>query len=368
MCIANTDLNIQHYTCNIQHTITHIPILVLNWNNASDTLACLTSLQQLVGPSFQVWVLDNGSDADDLSQLKSAFPDDNRFTLLTHPTNLGFTQGVNYLLETLVLPQDYKYVALLNNDTEVEPQWLEALLAEAETTSAGMVASKMINFFDRDHLDNVGHFILNTGEILPLGHDEPSSTYTQPMTNMGACAGAALYRVDMLRDIGIFDTFFNTGYEDAELGLRATLTGYHCRFAPKAIVYHKISRSINKIRDYKYTLKIQIDVFYTAMKCWPRPNLIINMPFFAAKIVLISIMNLIFGRWKFMLVLIHALKNVLFIQNRLIRTQRQHFQSIRKNKLPWWQFQHKLTFFLTFDMQRFYKYIWKREKMVFEKY
>lgn len=342
------------------------PILILNWNNAADTLACLQSLQQQTHTDFRVWVLDNGSHLGDLRTLQNGFPTDDRFQLLSLPNNLGFTRGANYLLREHVLPANYPFVALLNNDTEVEPQWLEQLLAQARQTGADMVASCMVNFFDRTRMDNAGHFLLNTGEILPLGHDEPVDQYLTPREIHGACAGAALYRVEMLRHIGLFDPFFHTGYEDAELGLRALLCGYSCHYAPQAVVYHKISRSINKIRDFQYTLKIQMDVFYATLKLWPTANLWINLPFFLIKLVFITGMNLIFFRWKFMRVLYTAIWRILFREKQQIRSARQQFQPHRQ--LSARAFQQKLVFFLAFDVHRFYKYIWKREKMVFEKY
>jgi len=345
-----------------------IPILILNWNNAADTLACLHSLQRMQGVDYEVYVLDNGSEGEDLNALRAGFPTDNRFELLTSPENLGFTRGVNQLLETMVLPKDYEYVALLNNDTEVDPHWLPSLLAEARKTQAGMVASRMINFFDREHMDNAGHFTLNTGEILPLGHDDPIGEHDQPRTNAGACAGAALYRVELFRQLGLFDTFFRTGYEDAEFGLRALLCGYECWYAPEAIVYHKISRSINKIRDFQYTLKIQVDVFYTVLKCWPTVNLIINAPFYFFKVLVITLMNLVFGRWKFMRVLWTALYQVLVKDRASIAQARQAYFAKADPTIPWYAFQQKLTFFLWFDIRRFYKYVWKREKMVFERF
>jgi GT2 family glycosyltransferase len=231
-----------------------------------------------------------------------------------------------------------------------------------------MVASRMINFFDRQHMDNAGHFVLNTGEILPLGHDDPVTEHDRARTNAGACAGAALYRVELFRQLGLFDTFFRTGYEDAEFGLRALLCGYDCRYAPEAIVYHKISRSINKIRDFQYTLKIQVDVFYTVLKCWPTVNLIINAPFFFFKIGTITIMNLVFGRWKFMRVLWTALYVVLIKDRTTITRSRGTFFAKAKPSFSWYAFQQKLTFFLWFDIRRFYKYVWKREKMVFERF
>lgn len=343
-------------------------ILILNWNNAPDTSDCLKSLQLQTEGDFNVLVLDNGSEPSDLADLQTRFPADERFRLVASSENLGFARGVNYLLQEYVLNSYCEFVALLNNDATVNPQWLEQLLAKARESDAGMVASCMVNFFDRSRMDNAGHIVLNTGEVLPLGQDEPVADLQQSLSNVGACAGAALYRTDMLRRIGLFDPFFFTGYEDAELGVRAVLTGYTTVYAPKAIAYHKISRSINKVRDFNYTLKVQVDAFYTVLKLWPWPNLLLNAPFFILKVGLVSVMNLLFGRWAYMRMLWMGLYRILIKERSIVLRSRRAFYAQTRPGLTWYEFQQKLTFFLSYDLQRFYKYIWKREKAASEKY
>lgn len=347
--------------------MTAIPILLINWNNASDTLDCIRSLQAQTHADFRLLLLDNGSEAADRAQLEKGLPDDSRIQFIKSPDNLGFTRGMNFLLREYILNRpEYDYVVLLNNDTETDPGWLEKLLACARDEDAGLVSSCMVNFFDRRRLDNAGHKMLNTGEILPAGQDEPLPSYNRKRENMGACAGAALYSTDMLRDIGVFDEFFDTGYEDAELGLRAILCGYRSVYTPEAIVYHKISRSINKIRDYRYTLKIQLDIYYTCLKVLPLSVLLINLPFFLFKIGVLAVINLLFFRWKFMRVMWHALYIVTIRKGFFLKTRRQ-FQ--RQHQLiPGRVFLPKMEFFLWFDIRRFNKYILKREKMIFEKY
>ncbi len=331
-------------------------------------MACLDSLGGQTYGAFHCLVLDNGSELADYEQLRAVFPADDRFELLRSEMNLGFTGGCNHLFEERILPNAaLDWVVLLNNDTEVEPDWLEQLLLAARDQQAGLVASKMVHFFDRSVLDNAGHLMLNTGEILPRGAEEPVGTYDQHGLCMGPCGGAALIAVPLLRVLGTFDTFFKTGYEDAEFGLRAFLCGHDTVYAPRAVVYHKISRSINKIRDYQYTLKIQVDVFYTALKLLPWPVLLLNFPFWVFKTIMVTGLNLLFGRWKFLRVYWHALWVVLFEKQEDIRRARSAFFK-RHQVRPWWEVQGRLTFFIWLDIRRFFKYFVRREKMVFEKY
>ena len=77
----------------------------------------------------------------------------------------------------------------------------------------------------------------------------------------------------MLEEIGLFDEFFSTGYEDAELGLRAMLAGYTQIFAPEAVVRHRIGASIDKIRDRRYAVRLQVNINYTYLKLMPGRSL-----------------------------------------------------------------------------------------------
>ena len=221
-----------------------IPIIVLNWNGLEDTLACMASLKEQTYTNYKVYLADNGSQADNVSSIKAHFEGDPQIELHFNDSNLGFTKAHNLLFEQ-ILAKDPKYIITLNNDTVQEPTWLEELLTFAQANDADMVSSKMVNFFDRTKMDNAGHRMLNTAEIIPLASGEPIADWNTSFRNVGPCAGAALYRASMMKEIGLFDAYFETGYEDAEYGLRACTLGYTSYFAPKAIVYHKVSASIN---------------------------------------------------------------------------------------------------------------------------
>jgi len=169
-------------------------------------------------------------------------------------------------------------VLLLNNDAFAEPDWIENILKTANNTNAGMIASKMIQYFKPHVLDNAGHMILNTAEIIPLGHGNAADKFNFAFENFGACGGACLYNIEMLNHIGIFDNNFTTGYEDAELGARAIVCGYTCLYEPSAIVFHKGSQSLKKIMNEAYLTQIQRNIFYTYFKLMPALVIILNIP------------------------------------------------------------------------------------------
>ena len=170
----------------------------------------------------------------------------------------------------------------------------------------------------------------------------------------------------MLREIGIFDEYFDTGYEDAELGVRATVLGYKCIFEPTAIVYHKISQSINKIRNYEYLLKIQLNIFYTYFKLMPSLVLLINIPSFLFKYGSVILIDVIFYRPAFLKIILDAFYRTIFKERKKIMVSRRAFF---KNHRPISAFRilHKQTFFLWFDIQRFFKYVVFRKPTEFER-
>jgi hypothetical protein len=345
-----------------------IPILILNWNGIEDTLECLSSLFEQRYSNFNIYLADNGSDERNVRLLKDNFAHHPKVTLIFNENNLGFVRGNNAMMASLIAPdKNFRYIVLLNNDTVVDKDWLQELVRCAEETGAGMVTSKMVNYYDRRFMDNAGHRMLNTAEIIPAGHMEPVENYTQPFENVGPCAGAALYSVEMLRNTGIFDEYFETGYEDAELGIRAVVLGYKSIFEPKAIVYHKISRSVNKVLNYNYLLKIQLNIFYSYFKLMPLPVLLINLPSLIFKYGSVLLIDIVFLRIRFLKIMTHAIFRTLFRERKtILRSRRAFFTS--HQPVPSLTILKKLEFFLWFDIKRFYKYVILNRPTTFERY
>ena len=356
----------KHCTLYIENcTLKEIPIIVLNWNGLEDTLACMASLKQQTYTDFKVYLADNGSEKSDVSTLKARFADDPQVVLSFNATNLGFTKAHNLLFEKL-LQEEYSYIVTLNNDTTQEPDWLENLIAFTHEKKADMVSSKMVNFFDRSKMDNAGHQMLNTAEIIPHASGEPIAQWNTPFENFGPCAGAALYRVSMFREIGIFDERFTTGYEDAELGVRACLLGYKAWYAPKAIVYHKVSASINKVINYEYKRSIQEHILYSYYKLMPKSVQWINFPSFVFKYGSVFMIDIILRRKVFFKVMKESWQNTLGPNQEAIQDAREQFYSKGK-RISTWKILRKQRFFLWFDIKRFWKFVVVGEKSFLEK-
>jgi hypothetical protein len=219
-----------------------IAVIVINYRRAADTLECLDSLLRVAAPAFDIFLVDNGSSADDVAQLRdyvSRHPD--RITFTAFPENLGFTGAHNRLFERLVPSGRYDFFLLLNNDAVVEPDFLERMLARIDRAQRiEMVAARVMKYVDRDLVDNLGITFYKCG--LASNRKSPDDPLLGPSGN------CALYTADLLRQIHqatgeYFDDQFFCYAEDTDLAWRAVLLGYRAAYAEDARVYHKGSIS-----------------------------------------------------------------------------------------------------------------------------
>ena len=353
-----------HAPARMSLPVVKVVVVVLNWNGLSDTIECIDALLSQTYRSRHIVLIDNGSDGDDYEQLQARYGDIPEITLCRNAANLGFTRGVNRALRQLVGVNGLQYIALLNNDAVPELDWLARIIETAETTGAAAVASKMVNYYDCDHLDNAGHIFLSTGEVLPRGGSQPVARFSNRATVIGPCAGAALYRTSLFWDIGLFDEYFVSGYEDAEFGLRATLGGYSTAYDPTAVVYHKISRSVDKIRDLNYAVKLAQDINYTYIKLMPGPLLWGGAPLLLTKVAVICITAAVLGRWRLLRVQYLALRSTWQQRAILAEYRREHRGFRRLSSFQVWRLQ---TCFLPTYIGYFRRYILRRKPTVFER-
>jgi GT2 family glycosyltransferase len=218
-----------------------VTVVVPNWNGERFLSPCLGSLREQYFRDFETILVDNGSTDGSVAFVSRNFPE---VRVLTLSANRGFSAAVNAGIRA----SRAEYVALLNNDTETDPRWLEALVGAADAhTEAGFFASKLVDFDDRRMLDGAGDVLRRSGLPYRLGHGEPDrGQYDEAAFVFGACAGAAMYRRSMLDDIGLFDEDFFANCEDGDLSFRAQLAGYRCLYVPESVVYHVGSATFGK--------------------------------------------------------------------------------------------------------------------------
>lgn len=213
-----------------------VSIVIPTWNGRHHLERCLPALDRQRYRSFEILIVDNGSEDDTVTWLQTHRSD---CRLIALPRNRGFAHAVN----RGIAAARGRYIVLLNNDTEAEAEWLGALVAEVERhPSAGMVASRLRLWDDRSRLHAAGDYFSRRGTAGNRGvWERDGPRWSQAEWIFGPCAAAALYRRELFAQVGPFDERFGSYLEDVDLAWRAQLAGYRCRYAPEAIVYHRVS-------------------------------------------------------------------------------------------------------------------------------
>ncbi|ABS56270.1 glycosyl transferase, family 2 [Methanoregula boonei 6A8] len=212
-------------------------IILLNWNGWQDTLACISSLRRITYPNYRIILIDNGSNDNSCDVFASHL--DAGICFIPLKENLGFAKGCNFGMKYALENMNPDYILLLNNDTVVEPDFLSKVVQEAEASGAGMAQPLLLRMADHNIIDVSGHK-LYWGLMFARGAGEPNKgQYKDSSGLMGVSGACALYKTEMIRQIGILDESYSHGSEDTEYGWRATKAGWKTAFIPSAIVYHR---------------------------------------------------------------------------------------------------------------------------------
>ena len=208
-------------------------IVIPNWNGQKFLDKCLRSLQKQTLKDFEIIVVDNSSSDDSVPFIKKNYPG---ARILELPKNLGFAAAANRGIKEA----GGDLIALLNNDTEADKNWLEQIKQAAdENPEAGFFASKMLDFKNHSIIDSCGVGITWAGRSFNIGLGEKDSAkYEKNAYVFGACGGAAIYRKELLNQIGLFDEDYFMYMEDVDLSFRAQIAGFKCLYVADAKVYH----------------------------------------------------------------------------------------------------------------------------------
>lgn len=208
-----------------------VSVVIVNFNSGKLLARCLRHLERQTVTPERVLVVDNAS----MDGSWDVADPDGRLTVIRSDRNLGFAAGNNLALAQCDTP----LVALLNPDAFPEPDWLEALLSAAEQhPQYAMFSSRLVSAEDPRLLDGDGDHYHVSGAVWREGHGRPAGPAATPREVFSPCAGAALYRTEILRGIGGFDEDFFCYLEDVDLGFRLRLQGHRCLHVPTAVARH----------------------------------------------------------------------------------------------------------------------------------
>ena len=230
-----------------------VSILVVNWNGKPLLKDCLDSLCSQTYGDCEIILVDNGSTDYSVGFVKESFP---QVQMVELSRNTGFTGGNLAGLEAA----KGDFIALVNNDTRADARWLEELVQPmAADPAVGICASKLL--LDPSGRINSAGIGLTTAAVgFDRGYGDDGALYREPEPVFGACAAAVLYRRAMLDDIGFLDDDFFLYGEDVDLSFRAQLAGWKCVYVPKAVVYHKLNATAQRLSDlhvYHHTRNLE---------------------------------------------------------------------------------------------------------------
>lgn len=267
-----------------------ISVITVNWNGKHLLGECLDSLIVQSFKDFEIIVVDNGSQDGSLEYIRERYAN---VKVVNLPENQGYAAGNN---EGIRIASG-KYIAFLNNDTKVDPGWLENLIKEAETNSPsiGMWACKIVSYEKPGIIDNVGLLLYPDGLARGKGRlERDSGQYDQLQEALFPSGCAGLYRKEMLDEIGMFDKDFFAYADDVDLGLRARLAGWGCAYVPAAKVYHKYSSSTSAYSPHKAFL-VERNRIWVLLKYYPF-ELIMASPYFTLKRLMIHLYGALTGK------------------------------------------------------------------------
>ena len=246
-----------------------VTIIIPNYNGKSLLENCFRTLENQSYKDFKVLVVDNGS-TDGSTDIKSDVLDVEWIAL---NENLGFCGAVNLAVQKTGTP----YVILLNNDTETDKYFVEWLLRGIKKSDhIFSCGAQMIDYKNHEILDNAGDLYTAMGWAVARGKGRPCKDYETSKRVFSCCAGAAIYRMDIMRKIGGLDEKHFAYLEDLDIGYRARICGYQNWYAPKAKVYHVGSgTSGSRYNSFKVRLAARNNV-YLNYKNMPLFQLVLN--------------------------------------------------------------------------------------------
>jgi GT2 family glycosyltransferase len=217
-----------------------LSIVIPTYNGRRLLEFCLPSVYRHLpaGLRAEVIVSDDGSTDDTAEWLAARFP---QVRVVRQERNGGFVAAANAGIDAAL----GSIIQLLNNDTEVDAGWVEAVLPLFDDPTVGSVAPLVLVRSQRHRVDSAGDGYSWLGWPSKRGHGQDVRRWELSAVSdvFGASGSSAFYRAEALRNVGAYDPAFGSYYEDVDLAFRLRWAGYRCLFTPKSRIFHEVSAS-----------------------------------------------------------------------------------------------------------------------------
>ena len=219
-----------------------VSVISVNYNGAELTCQLIESLQKISYPNIEIIIVDNAS-KENPQVILDKHP---KVKLIKSDQNLGFAGGNNLGFNAA----KGDYFLMLNNDTEVEENFLEPLIQTMENdTQIGCVSSKLIYYFKENVIQYAGNDGMNmmTGRAFSRGWGEKDEGQYNDIKQIQLAHGAAMMlRRATVEDIGLMADIYFLYYEEIDYCKRILDAGYSIYYNGSSNVFHKESMSVGK--------------------------------------------------------------------------------------------------------------------------
>jgi GT2 family glycosyltransferase len=227
-------------------------VVVLNWNNADDTIACVEALLETAPPPDHVVVVDNGSADNSLSRIRDwvsfcqaqSGSAETHFHIIAAGHNLGFAGGTNRGLDWLMNETDVSHMMLLNNDATLSNSFFgDASEALSEVGGDAVVGPTIFEDPDRKRVWYAGAIETPYRALVEHTLTIPNSTEPRATDFVSGCA-MIVSRGVIDKIGGLAGVFFPAYFEDGDFCHRARRAGFQVMYAPKLAAYHKVGSTV----------------------------------------------------------------------------------------------------------------------------
>ncbi len=225
-----------------------VSVISINYDHPEVTCELLTSLRKITYRNVEIIVIDNASPHDDPAIIKQNFPE---IRFIQSKENLGFAGGNNMGIRQ----SNGKYILFLNNDTEVDPGFLEPLVAKFESnTLVGAISPKIKFFHSPDTIQFAGISAFNPYTIRNRGigfgatdRGQFDSDYQTDFVH-GACM---MVPMEVIQKVGLMSECYFLYYEEHDWATRIKEAGYQLWYIHNSTILHKESISTGKVSSLK---------------------------------------------------------------------------------------------------------------------
>ena len=272
-----------------------LSIIVLNYNGRNLTENCIDSVLKSDYPRFEIIVVDNASTDNSLSIIEERFGQDPRVFVIKNIHNLLYAAGNNVGIKQA----RGEYIVVLNNDTEVDKNWLKEIFTVMKDDRIGAAQPKILilNQFTPT-IDYAGAGIDKYGYANGYGRCEIEMGQFDDIRDIFYAGGTAMVlKKNILDNVGLFDEKFGAHWEDVDLSWRIRLNGHKIVFIPRAIVYHIGSYSMKRFaKKNDIAFSIRKNRIAGLIKNYSFINLIKVLPVLLIIYIIVSVKELIWDR------------------------------------------------------------------------